>query len=168
MEIELRSEGLEGIQKFLKRSGIKFKQLSSPEVSKEVIFKPISTEVQQRLTRAPISQQGGYPTFGQKAKNKVYWRPLSENYLRQNPRRLGKPIMVDTGRMKKSFSLNSPENIAEVKKDSNTKKILFLFGSKVPYSKMQNEMRRFIFFHPTLLKKIETNIIKYLLKKNKL
>ena len=143
LDIKFNVSNFNEITKTLEDARLRIEDIKSIS---PLIHEKISQDVLNRFETAPLTQLGGL------ASGNIYWKKLKNSTLKQNPERLNKPILTDTGRLKESFKLNTPENIA----DTFYKQIVF--GSKVIYANKQNSMRKFLFLHPELLKQISTLI----------
>lgn len=119
-----------------------------------LIHKKLEEDVLNRFEKAPITQLGGY------VPGNVYWLPLKKKTLQQRPDRLNKQILTDTGRLKESLKVGNSENIAGTYYKQIT------FGSKVPYAKRQQSMRKYLFLHPELMKEI-SKVLKLYVKYGK-
>lgn len=114
----------------------------------EEIFTIIREDVKNRFETSPEVTVGGYVFPGN-----IYWKHLSELYLKNRPDRLGNPIYIDTERLKNSLIMkNAPESIAEIR--GNT----LIYGSDVPYFEKLNEMRVIVILYKELLDKINNQI----------
>lgn len=118
------------------------------EVS-EFIHEVLEEDVLNRLEKAPLTQLGG------NVLGDVYWIKLKDSTLKKRPDRLNKPILTDTGRLKESLKLRTPDNIA----DTYYKNIVY--GSKLVYAKPQQKMRKYLFLYPELVRKINNILLIY-------
>ena len=73
--------------------------IGDPEIARE-IRQVVLADVDERFSSAP-SVSGGGAVYGG-----VYWPPLSDSYLAQNPRREGGQLLRDTGELQQSFTAN--------------------------------------------------------------
>ena len=99
----------------------------------------IEEDVQLRFKSSPPVRAGGGVWGG------ANWMRLGEAYLKQSPHREGGKILIDTGELKKSFTLGGAGNIAE----SDTSSITF--GSSLPKAAGLQGDRPIIFSHPALI-----------------
>lgn len=94
--IEIDQQELAALGKLLAGS---IPNIGSPEISRE-IRQGVLADVDERFASAPSVESGGVVYGG------VYWPPLSDSYLAQNPRRAGGQLLRDTGELSQSFTAN--------------------------------------------------------------
>jgi len=148
LEINLDTSGLNNLKEQLKQQQ---ENLRNSEGFNKILSKIVSEDVTKRFNEAPKTQKGGEVHGGE------IWKPLKQSTLKQRPDRLNKQILVDTGRLKNSFSINNPEN-----KVSNSFQS-WTYGSRVPYAGKQNKSRKILFWHKDLLDKVQKAYMEYIM-----
>lgn len=87
----------------------------------------------------------------------VTWQRLSEQYLRQVPRRRGGRTLIDTGALRDSFKLGKRNNI--FKTGGSTVE----FGSSDPKAAWNQPTRPMVFAHPAMVEAVINGRVKYIL-----
>jgi phage gpG-like protein len=92
--IEIDQKELAALNRLLSTIAI---DIGDPAVARE-IRQVVLADVDERFARAPSVESGGVVYGG------VYWPPLSDSYLAQNPRRSDGQLLRDTGELSQSFT----------------------------------------------------------------
>lgn len=114
----------------------------------------MSEDLALRFGSSPATTQGGQ-VYGD-----VFWKPLSESYLKNRPERVQGRIYIDTGELMRSFDVNSSHIVSEFDKD-----LKYNFGTRIPYAEKLNEMRPIVVLHQELLDKLAKEFLDWLLEK---
>lgn len=109
-------------------------------------------DVDERFNSSPGVRTGGTVYGG------ATWAPLSEAYLKSNPRREGGQILRDTGELAQSFLVAKKGNILKGDRQSIT------FGSSLPKARYNQRKRPMLFVHPELVRQVARTIELYLMQ----
>ena len=150
MAFEITLEGLNNFTQTLTTYADRIRNLGS--VAANDVFLALQADVDQRFNNSPGVRQGG-TVFGGIAT----WAPLTEQYLRRNPRRESGQLLRDSGELLQSYQVNSPNNIAT----SSPREIRF--GSALPKARglanAQTNPRPQVGFHSRLVDTIERVLV---------
>ena len=113
--------------------------------------KIIEGQIQRTFSSSPPTTQTAAVYGG------VTWQRLSEQYLRQVPRRRGGKTLIDTGATRDSFKLGKRNNI--FKTNGSTVE----FGSSEPKAAWNQPTRPMVFAHPAMVEAVIAGRIKYIL-----
>jgi hypothetical protein len=109
-------------------------------------------DVAKRFNSSPSTTGGGNVWGG------VYWKPLSEAYLKQRPERASGKLLIDTGELRKSFVPGDQNNGSRVEGKTA------IIESKLPKARGLQKDRPIVFIHPDLVEEISTQWEKKLKK----
>ena len=146
MTLKLEIKGFDDIQKQLTR--LAERDLRQVQ---EGVVKLLREDVALRFQQSPTVETGG------QVHGNVEWRPLSEGYLNANPHRRGGQILIDTGQLRDSLTIeNAPYSYVQYNPNSVE------YGTTVPYATTQEKIgRQIVFLHPMLMQKISTFVTNY-------
>jgi phage gpG-like protein len=146
-----------GYNEFVEAVGNRRANLYEVEIGLKNIVKE---DFEIRFRTAPSVESGGIVYGGE------YWEPLSEVTLQRNPRRQGKQILKDTGRLYRSLLVDNQESYFRIQNDS------FEYVTLVPYADSHQygepgrgvPRRRFMFIHDELSEKVALYLMTYFMK----
>lgn len=115
------------------------------------IHQILQDDIQQRFDEAPGVRETAAVLGG------VVWESLSDAYLRRRPDREGGQQLIDTQRLRESFTLGDRDNIASATDNQ------IEFGSDVVYAAAQDERRPIAFFHEDLTETVADSVAEYVL-----
>lgn len=120
----------------------------------------VKEDFEIRFRTAPSVESGGIVYGGE------YWEPLSPVTLERNPRRQGKQILKDTGRLFRSLIVDNQESYFRIQNDSFEYVTLVPYADSHQYGKPEENVpiRRFMFIHDELSEKVALFLMTYFRK----
>lgn len=132
---------------------VKLKDITFRATLTDSFTRVLTDDVRKRFMSSPATTQGGQVHGG------VYWRELSDSYLRSRPDRLQGKVLIDSGQLMNSFQVNSPNLIAKFNNQSS-----FVFGTKVSYADKLQETWPIVFVTPEVLDELAEEWLKFVVK----
>jgi hypothetical protein len=154
LEIQFNISNLEENVKRINRMRRRVELEDSKDITQlnDIFGAIMRDDLKARFGSSPPTTSGGtvYPN--------IYWRQLTDSYLRQRPERLTGQIYIDTGRLQESLTKVGPENISEIRGQA------YFFGTTVPYAEKLQSYRTILVFHPDLIEKLNKAYIAWLIE----
>jgi hypothetical protein len=121
---------------------------------KDKFTKILSDDVRKRFLSSPSTISGGR-VYGD-----VYWRALSDSYLAKRPDRQRGVVLVDTGALRDSFQMESPDLISRF-----TNQYEWQFGSRISYGNKLQKTWPIVFFTTDVLRQLGEAYNEWLVEK---
>ncbi len=118
--------------------------------AKDKLVKVVREDVKKRFDSAPPTTTGGF------VHGNVYWDALKESTLRANPDRATGQILIDSGQLRDSVTIDGDANFI-----SDLVGTQFTFGSSLNYADKIIK-RPYLFLHDELKEELTLEIIKYI------
>jgi len=133
---------------------VKLKDISFRTTLSDSFTRIVSEDVRKRFQASPRTTAGGNVPPG------VYWRELSDAYLRNKPYRAEGRVLIDTGSLMNSFQTDSPNFINRFNNQYSWE-----VGTKIGYAQNLQSTWPMIFMHETLVKDLATAYLDWLINK---
>lgn len=140
MRFDIEIKGLD--QVISRIDGIRIRANDLSAIARDTAL-VIQADVDERFDTAPSTTSGGAVYGG------LTWEPLTEAYLKRNPRRQGGQLLRDTGELQQSFTIGNSGNVFQYDNHSVT------FGSALPKARGLAKKRPMIVVHDELVDTIQ-------------